>query len=122
VVDTQSGGSGSPSVSGWYARLFYGASASDRALEDDPVIADVHTDPGDDQRGASVLHVATGRPRMMVVTVDGCNGPRAYVGPVFSYYEKVADGLSRMTDSEWAAELDATDVADVPWMDPIVAD
>ena len=122
VVDIQSGGSGSPSVSGWYARLFYGASASDRALEDDPVIADVHTDPGDDQRGASVLHVATGRPRMMVVTVDGCSGPRAYVGPVFSYYEKVADGLSRMTDSEWAAELDATDVADVPWMEPIVAD
>jgi hypothetical protein len=37
----------------------------------DPTIADVHTDPGG-VRPAKVLHVATGLPRMMVVTANSC--------------------------------------------------
>jgi hypothetical protein len=33
-------------------------------------------------------------------------GPRVYVGPVFAYHELRKEGLDRMTDSEWAAELE----------------
>ena len=118
IVDTVSGGSGPPSIEGWYARLFHGW---DRAAEQDPIIADVHTDPGGVERPATVLHVGTALPRLMVLTVDSCNGPRAYVGPVFSCHEKLVEGLNRMTDSEWASELEVADPPDVPWMAPIVS-
>lgn len=82
----------------------------------EPTIADVHTDPGGN-RPPKVLHVATGLPRLMVVTANTCEGPRAYVG-VASAYHEVVTGLDRLTDSEW--EPMARMAADVPWMKPIL--
>jgi hypothetical protein len=120
VVTSRGGGSGPPSVEGWYARLFYNRNPL-RALEYDPIIADVHTDVGGVERPPSVLHVATGRPRLMVVTVDTCEGPRAYAGPVFAYHELRPTGLTRYTDSEWARRLEAAPEADVPWMEPVLS-
>lgn len=61
-----------------------------------------------DSCGASVgrvLHVATGHPRTMVVSVDTCHGPRAYVGLVSSYYEPVTNDFHRMQDTEWVSVL-----------------
>jgi hypothetical protein len=118
VVDVQGGGSGPPSVSGWYARLFANPL---RSLEQDPIIADVHTDVGGDTRPAKVLHVATGLPRMMVMTVDTCVGPRLYVGPAFAYHELEPEGLTRITDSEWSEQIMTERPADVPWMLDVVA-
>ncbi len=118
VVATSSGGSGPPSVSGWYARLFFNPL---RALEQDPIIADVHTDVGGVERPPSVLHVATGLPRAMVVTVDTCVGPRAYVGPVFAYHEQAPEGLDRITDSEWNMQIEAERPGDVRWMSDLIA-
>jgi hypothetical protein len=118
VVATSSGGSGPPSVSGWYARLFFNPQ---RALEQDPIIADVHTDVGGNERPPSVLHVATGLPRAMVVTVDTCVGPRAYVGPVFAYHEQAPEGLDRVTDSEWSMQIEAERPDDVRWMSDLIA-
>jgi hypothetical protein len=118
VVNVQGGGSGPPSVSGWYARIF---ANPQRALEQDPIIADVHTDVGGDTRPAKVLHVATGLPRMMVMTVDTCVGPRLYVGPAFAYHELEPEGLTRITDSEWSEQIMTERPADVPWMLDVVA-
>jgi len=118
VVDVIGGGSGPPSVEGWYARLFYNPQ---RALEQDPIIADVHTDPGGDGRPAKVLHVATGLPRAMVMTVDTCVGPRLYVGPAFAYHELEPEGLTRITDSEWNTQIMTERPADVAWMQDLVA-
>jgi hypothetical protein len=118
VVNVAGGGSGPPSVTGWYARLFFDRQ---RALEQDPIIADVHTDVGGVERPAKVLHVATGLPRAMVVTVDTCVGPRVYVGPAFAYHEERVDGVVRRTDSQWAAQIEANRPADVPWMSTVVA-
>ena len=50
-----------------------------------------------------MLHVATGLPRLMYVTVDGCNGPRAYAGVVSSYFEKTTGNLQRLTDMDWSS-------------------
>jgi hypothetical protein len=97
---------------GWYARLLFDKSDEDM----DPTVADVHTDPGG-TRPAKVLHVATGLPRLMVVTANTCEGPRAYVG-VASAYHEVVTGLDRLTDSEWAKL--AKDAEDVAWMQPIL--
>lgn len=57
---------------------------------------------------------------MMVFTVDSCNGPRAYLGPVFWYYERIAGGVTRISDSEWVNELDASPPADVSWMQSLI--
>ena len=117
VVHLEEIGSGAPSAYGWYVRLFY---SGRRALEYDPIIADVHTDVGGVERPASVLHVATGQPRAMVVSIDTCVGPRLYAGAAFAYHEKAVQGLTRMTDSEWKAELEAAPAQDVPWMGDLI--
>jgi hypothetical protein len=100
---------------GWYAGLFLNP---DDARSADPTIADVHTDP----TYGRVLHAATGLPRLMYVTVDGCNGPRAYAGVVSSYYEQTTNDLQRLTDLDWSAELTSSSPpADVVWMSGLVA-
>jgi len=84
---------------GWYGKLFLGD-----ALEFDPTIADVHTQPTDEAGNpvGKVLHVGTGPARMMVVITEGCSGPRAYMGLASSYYEKVTDNFRRLNDERWA--------------------
>jgi hypothetical protein len=112
VNDDILGCGGPKAYSGWYARLMY--------EKEDPgmnaVIADVHTDPGDTERPGQVLHAAAGLPRLMVVTVDTCNGPRAYAGLASTFHELVTDDVKRLTDAEWA--LQAPTATDVPWLAP----
>lgn len=105
--------------SGWYKKLFYDAS---RGLKLDPIVADVHTqptDPGGAMVG-NVLHVGTGMPRLMVVTVDTCTGPRAYAGLVSSYFQHLTSNFERLTDEEWSAKIQAQTPPEVPWMKDIV--
>lgn len=114
AVRSQVFGCGGPATyTGWYSRLMY----TKEDGEMDPTIADVHTDPGGD-RPAKVLHVATGLPRLMVLTVDSCNGPRAYAGLAFAYHELVTDNLKRLNDMEWAQQV--PNAADVAWMEPVL--
>ena len=114
-------GCGAPAgAEGWYARLFYNPA---EGAELDPTIADVHTQPTDEfgSEVGRVLHVGTGLPRLMVVSVDTCQGVRAYAGLASSYYEHVTEGWQRLTDDEWAVELNRTVVPDVPWMTDLIA-
>jgi hypothetical protein len=67
-----------------------------------------------------VLHVGTGMPRLMVVTANGCTGPRAYVGLASSYFERITEQFNRLDDDEWSAEIVKATPPDVPWMAPIV--
>jgi hypothetical protein len=112
-------GCGQQRAEGWYAKLFFD---EDEALKFDPTIADVHTQPADEGGNTvgKVLHVGTGRPRLMVVTVDTCAGPRAYLGLASSYFEKVTDSFKRLDDREWAHEVNTATPADVPWMSDLV--
>jgi hypothetical protein len=100
---------------GWYVHLFLSSSDAQKV---DPTIADVHTDPAD----SAVLHVATGLPRLMYVTVDGCNGPRAYAGVVSSHFEQTTSNLQRLNDMQWSTQVMASPPpADVEWMSDLVA-
>ncbi|MET0412823.1 MAG: DUF3160 domain-containing protein, partial [Polyangiaceae bacterium] len=119
AIRVQSGGSTPPMQTGWYKDLYYEGSD---AIELDPTIADVHTDPGGQfpPRDASVLHVGTGYPRPIIVSIDTCVGPRAYAGVVSSYHEHKEPGLSRLTDSEWL-EQHLNDAKEVPWLAPVIA-
>ena len=62
--------------------------------------------------------MATGGARPMVVVIDGCGAPRAFVGLVSSYYEKVTTQFNRLNDQRWAKELDRA--PDVPWMKDLI--
>jgi Protein of unknown function (DUF3160) len=117
VVAAATGCVGPLHLTGWYGRLFYDA---DESLLFKPTIADVHTQPTDAAGNAlgRVLHVGTGAPRTMVVTIDTCDGPAAYVGPAFAYYEYVSDGFRRLTDSEWESMLDGARSPE--WLTPIM--
>jgi hypothetical protein len=117
IVKIQNG-CGSPFAQGWYPELFYGANPT----EFDPTIADVHTAPQNEQLEdvGNVLHVATGFPRLMVVTVDTCSGPRAYAGLASAYHEKVTEGYQRLNDQDWATEIMKTPPADVAWVQDLI--
>ena len=106
-------------AAGWYAKLFWDPSS---AVEVGSVVADVHTQPTDEAGNpvGKVLHVGTWFPREMVVTVESCSGPRAYVGLVSSYHEQIKDNFVRMTDDEWRAQGLATP-PDVSWFSGLVA-
>jgi hypothetical protein len=111
-------GCGSPegTLNGWYAGLFL---MPHTALQFDPVIADVHTQPTDDAGTAvgNVLHVGTGYPRLLVTTVDTCVGPRAYAGVVYAYHEQITTDFDRISDAQWAARLQLpARPADVRWL------
>ncbi|WP_437631489.1 DUF3160 domain-containing protein [Sorangium sp. So ce854] len=114
-------GCGSPEgAEGWYAQLFFDVLES---VTQDPTIADVHTQPTDEVGTpvGRVLHVGTGLPRLMVVTADPCGTPRAFVGLASSYFEKITENFERMTDEQWAGEIQATTPADVAWMKDLVS-
>jgi len=120
AIRVEGGGSGDPWQTGWYKDLFFDPVAG---IELDPTIADVHTDPGGDTpflRDASVLHVGTGMPRPMIVSVDTCTGPRSYAGIVFAYHEHLEPGLRRLTDDEWLQQIIPSPPADVPWLEPVL--
>lgn len=116
TVKLGGGGCGPPTdAEGWYPSLFL---SRKKSLEFDPTIADVHTQPTD-EGGAPVgrvLHVGTGHPRWMLVTADTCKGPRAYVGLVSSYFERITGQFRRLDDATWAAEIQQTPPPDVPWL------
>lgn len=114
-------GCGDPAgAEGWYADLFFEPA---EGVKFDPTIADVHTQPTDQSGNevGRVLHVATGRPRLMVVTVDTCAGPRAYAGLASSYFERVTENWERLDDIAWSTELERSTPADVPWMQDLIA-
>jgi hypothetical protein len=106
--------------SGWYPNLFY---APDLADKQDTLIADVHTQPGDEGGNivGKVLHVGTGFPRLMVVTFNTCSGPRAYAGIVSAYHETVTTNFDRLTDERWTTQIGATPPAEVPWLAGLVS-
>ncbi len=105
---------------GWYPKLFYRPDDTDKQ---DTIIADVHTQPADEAGNmvGKILHVATGFPRLMVVTFNTCSGPRAYAGVVSAYHETVTDNFNRLTDQDWTSQLATTPPAEVPWIADLVS-
>lgn len=107
---------GSAYPDGWYTELFFDTAKS---VELDPTIADVHTQPTDESGNdvGRVLHVGTGPPRLMVVTVDNCGaGSQAYVGLVSSFYERTTEQFERLIDEAWAKTLERGAPAQPGWL------
>lgn len=112
-----------PGFEGWYTRLFYAPDfEADPATEYEPVVADVHTQPADEGGVivGRVLHVGTGFPRLLVVTVDTCAGPRAYAGLSTAYFEQTTADFARLTDADWEASLGSAPPDEVSWMESLV--
>ena len=118
AVSTTPKGCADESAHGWYPDLF---PYPDDSLSVEPTIADVHTQPTDESGNpvGRVLHVGTGLPRLMVVTVDTCQGPRAYAGLASTYAENVTENYERLTDDKWLPEA-LKGVPDVPWLEPVL--
>jgi hypothetical protein len=104
--------------SGWYADLHYDKKA---ITKHEPTIADVHTQPTDENGNSvgKVLHVATDVPRAFTVTLDTCVGPRTYQGFVSSYRELTTEHFQRLNDAEWLKQREST--PDVAWMKDLLA-
>lgn len=88
-----------PVYNGWYVDLFYGG--QEAAIEWDPTVADIHTDPNTRQ----VLEVGVGRINTLFMVVDNEDDRALYAGPTFSYYQFHQPAEKRMTDPEWKEML-----------------
>jgi len=122
VVKDNSGCTTVDTPDGWLSDLYLDPMSS---IEAAPTIADVHTQPADEVGNmvGKVLHVATGYPRLMVTTVDTCQGPRAYVGVTFAYHERVTTDFQRLNDEEWSTLLeDGKRPEDVSWLAPVLGE
>lgn len=108
-------------LAGWYLRLYPDEYAG---LSFDPTIADVHTQPTDEAGNdvGRVLHVGTGRPRLMVVTAQTCSGPRAYAGLSFAYGEHVTEQWQRLNDQEWSQLITTSPFPDPDWLAPVLGE
>lgn len=119
AIEMELVGCGEVQYDGWYGRLFF-----DRAkiAEFEPTIADVHTAPTDAVGNPTgwVLHAATGRPMLMVFTMQDCSGTRAYVGPISSYHGVLTENFDRKTDSEWAQQLSGDPPPRPSWTESFV--
>jgi hypothetical protein len=107
VVHTRMGSGGTTQWLGWYPQLFYFGPLD--ALKWDAIVADVHTNPPDKEAGdpGCVLHQGVGSVDLMLMAVDNGKDRMVYAGPVLSHYEFEMPGVSRMSDSEWKAQLQA---------------
>jgi hypothetical protein len=92
------------SYDGWYPKLFYGDFGSGEKLtEMNYLVADIHTTPTDcvgNPIGA-ITHVGTGPINLGVFITEQGGEDRAFVGPLFSYYEYRSENFLRLTDEEW---------------------
>jgi len=92
-----------PSITGWYTDLFFDV---EKGLWMDYTVADVHTQPTDENGGyvGNVLHVGNGKINMGVfLTENPCNPGQymAYAGPVSSFHRQVEPNFNRLSDQEW---------------------
>lgn len=99
---------------GWYPQLFY-RNVFFRQTDQQPcdiwdaLVTDVHTDLPDMVVGdpGAVIHEGVADVNMLLIAVD--NGPdrMVYAGPVLSHYEFEVPGVSRLTDDDWKAKVQA---------------
>jgi hypothetical protein len=104
AVEQEMVGCGEILWDGWFVDLLFDR---EKVEEVAAVIADTHTAPTDaagNEKGW-VLHAASGKPTLTVMTVQDCSGVRAFVGPGSSYHSVLKENYVRMTDSEWRSEL-----------------
>jgi hypothetical protein len=109
-------GCGAVAYDGWYPGLFYNPAT---VTEERPTIADVHTAPTDEEGNSVgwVLHVATARPLLLVLTVPTCDADvaRAYVGPMSDFRTVLTEGFDRLDDDAWLGMLDGGESTRPAW-------
>ncbi len=106
LIELEEEGYGTKLWDGWFPLLYL----DKLGWHADAVVADVHTAPEGERDDAGarglVLHVGTGTPRMMLVTIDDGPRARAYVGPVSSFRRTVTADFVRLTDAAWVERFE----------------
>lgn len=115
---------------GWYPTLCNKWSMDVNCKEyKDYTIVDVHTQPTDPQGNivGNILHTGVGQPNLGVFLVESGSScgkkPMAFVGPVFSYYQKVTGDFARIDDNTWQGLIDQEMQPSRPdWVNAYLAD
>ena len=107
---------------GWFYNIFY--DPYNNFKKKDFVAVDIHTSAYDaDQNYVGwVKHVCTGKINLGVFVVNyPDNVSRAYVGPLYSYYDYTTDNFLRLTDQEWLNTYQAVSLRP-DWVNLYLAD
>ena len=109
---------------GWFRDLFFDT-GDYPTLQQNRVVADVHTAPTDASGNmvGHVLHVGTSKPKLGIFLATLPGGvPTAYAGAVASFHEYVTVGFKRLTDAEWKTTLQQSPPASPEWAHAYLAD
>ncbi|MDD5306678.1 MAG: DUF3160 domain-containing protein [Deltaproteobacteria bacterium] len=106
------GASGARVFDGWYPNLFWQefwplSAKGDLGIDSisgmaEPLVIDVHTDAENE----AALEVATSNPALMVVAIERSGDVTLYGGPVSSYFTFRKPIGERMTDEQWAEQVE----------------
>ena len=88
-----------PVYNGWYVDLYYDR---DKAINWEPTIADVYTDPNG---SPTALEVGVGNLHTLFAVIDNDGDQTIHIGPTLSFYQFSQPATNRLTDKEWAAML-----------------
>ena len=67
------------------------------------------------------MSVATGKPRLIVITLPTSHGTKLFRGYVSSYYELTTKTFQRLNDHAWRQRPEQRQPPqDVPWMTPLL--
>jgi hypothetical protein len=112
-------------ITGWVNDLYFNPQ---KLLEGDYTIADVHTQPTD-QNGAvvgNILHVGNGMINLGVFLTDNPTNPgqlMAFAGPVSSFHSEVQPNFTRLNDQDWEARFWEGTLPPRPdWVSPYLLD
>lgn len=92
---------------GWFPDLYLQAydyqGMSDGLMQQDYIVADIHTSPTDENAHfiGWVQHVGTGPINLAIMILPQEGRDIAFVGPMMSYYEHLTTNFHRLTDEEW---------------------
>jgi len=109
---------------GWYRDLYFDT-GDYPTLEQNLVVADVHTAPTDASGNmvGHVLHVGTSKPKLGIFLATLPGGvPIAYAGAVASFHEYVTVGFKRLTDDEWKTTVKQSPPVAPEWAHAYLAD
>ena len=54
------------------------------------------------------------------MTIEACDGPRAYVGLASSHYETITQNYQRLSDTDWETALGKTGTTSPAWQASIL--
>ena len=94
IIDERYHGSGSPTYSGWYPKLFYDKS---KCMYNSIETSTFFTAPDDNRGAGGICHLGNGNVKIMYIIINNS----VFVAPVYTIYNFITPKNIRYDDADW---------------------